>query len=315
MGKKTGALLLLMLITASICTGIQYNNVGTVLLPRGSEQAPWVYGRDWLLSLRRKATPEPEPGLLEHVPEELLQRRGERKPRKRGKRGGIQQRLRRRCNKPPLPSILLSNARSLRNKMEELRLNARVCHEYRESCLMVFTESWLQDDFPDELIQVPGFTTVRMDRNANSGKRRGGGICMYIRDAWCGNYTIKDTVCSPDLELLCLSLRPFHLPRDYGNIFICAVYIPPSGNASRAATRIAEIASTSSSRTSRTRRCLLWETSTTADWNMPFQGFSNTSATVQGRTIYWTNVTVILIMHMKPESDPPSQIQTIIQYT
>ena len=47
-------------------------------------------------------------------------------------------------------------------------------------------------------------------------------------------------MCSPDLELLCLSLRPFYLPRDYGNIFICAVYIPPSGNASKAASRIAD---------------------------------------------------------------------------
>ena len=236
MGKKTGVLLLLMLVAANICTGIQHNS--NTVSPRGCEQLPWVYGREWLLSLRRRAAPEPEPGLLEYVPEELLLR--ERKPRKRGRRGGIQQRLRRRYNKPPLPSILLSNARSLRNKMDELRLNTRACHEYRESCLMVYTESWLQDDFPDELIQVPGFTTVRMDRNDNSGKQRGGGICMYIRDAWCGNYTIKDTVCSPDLELLCVSLRPFHLPRDYGNIFICAVYIPPSGNASRAASRIAD---------------------------------------------------------------------------
>lgn len=37
-----------------------------------------------------------------------------------------------------------------------------------------------------------------------------------------------------------MSLRPFYLPRDYGNIFICAVYIPPSGNASKAASRIAD---------------------------------------------------------------------------
>jgi len=30
-----------------------------------------------------------------------------------------------------LPSIILSNVRSLRNKMDELRLNRRYCHEYR----------------------------------------------------------------------------------------------------------------------------------------------------------------------------------------
>lgn len=98
---------------------------------------------------------------------------------------------------------------------------------------MVYTESWLQEDFPDSLIQVPGFTIVHMDRNYSSNKKQsGGGICTYINDAWCRNYTIRNTMCSPDLELLCLSLRPFYLPRDYGNIFICAVYIPPRRNAS-----------------------------------------------------------------------------------
>ncbi|KAJ4935532.1 hypothetical protein JOQ06_017064, partial [Pogonophryne albipinna] len=64
-----------------------------------------------LLSLRRRAAPEP--GLLDYVPEELLKR-----PRKRGRRGGIK------------PSILFSNVRSLRNKLEELRLNTRILNEY-----------------------------------------------------------------------------------------------------------------------------------------------------------------------------------------
>lgn len=63
---------------------------------------------------------------------------------------------------------------------------------------------------------------------------------MFIRDSWCNNFTKKATVCTLDVELLCLSLRPFYLPRDYGNIFICAVYILPSGNASRAAYCIAD---------------------------------------------------------------------------
>lgn len=40
------------------------------------------------------------------------------RPRKRGKRGGI--RLQNRGDKPPLPSVILSNVRSLKNKIEEL---------------------------------------------------------------------------------------------------------------------------------------------------------------------------------------------------
>ena len=42
------------------------------------------------------------------------------------------------------------------------------------------------------------------------------------------------------MELLCLSLRLFYLPREFGNILICSVYVPPNGNASRAATQVVD---------------------------------------------------------------------------
>ena len=65
---------------------------------------------------------------------------------------------------------------------------------------------------------------------------------MYVSDKWCKQITVKETICSPDVELLCLSMRPHYLPREFGNIIIAAVYVPPSGNADRAAARIAECA-------------------------------------------------------------------------
>lgn len=196
------------------------------------------YGRELLLTLRPGAIQTP--GLLANVPGHLLRREHRQRPCKRGRRGGIRQRLGQRRDRPPLPSIILSNACSLRNKLDELRLNARICQEYREACLMAYTETWFQEDFLDQLTQVQGFTNVRLDRDDNSGRRRGGGVCVYIWDSWCVNFAIKDKVYSPDVELLCLSLRPFYLPRDYGNIFICVVCIPPSGNAARAASCIAD---------------------------------------------------------------------------
>lgn len=69
MGKRvTGVwLLLLLLITATYCTRLRND----VTIPtEGNERTFREYGRDWLLSLRKKVTPEP--GLLDHVPEELL---------------------------------------------------------------------------------------------------------------------------------------------------------------------------------------------------------------------------------------------------
>lgn len=37
-----------------------------------------------------------------------------------------------------------------------------------------------------------------------------------------------------------MSLRPFYLLREFGSVVVCAVYIPPSRNAARAAARIAD---------------------------------------------------------------------------
>ncbi len=196
------------------------------------------YTRVQLLLLRPSYTPVPQ------LPSELLARRseggGRRQTRKRGKCGGVRQRLRRRANRPPLPSMLLCNARSLKNKAEELRANGRFLHEYRESCLLVFTETWLQEDVPDSLVSLDGFSLVRPDRNANSGKSKGGGTCVYINNRWCSQFTTRESVCNPDIELLCLSLRPFYLPREFGNIVLCTVYIPPGCNAVKAAITIAD---------------------------------------------------------------------------
>jgi len=39
-------------------------------------------------------------------------------------------------------------------------------------------------------------------------------------------YTVRETLCSPDdVELLCVSMRPHYLPREFGNIIKSAVYV------------------------------------------------------------------------------------------
>lgn len=98
----------------------------------------------------------------------------------------------------------------------------------------MLTETWLRPEMPSLLIEVQGFSFIRADRSASSGKSRGGGICVFVNGRWCSHTTVKSTVCNPDIELLCLSLRPFYLPREFGNILICVVYVPPSGKAANA---------------------------------------------------------------------------------
>lgn len=95
-----------------------------------------AYSGTELLQLREGGIPPP-PNLLSCVPRELLRQPGQ--ARRRGEKGGVRQWVRK-AAKLPLPSILLCNARSLRRKLDELRTQAKVSYEYRESGLLVFTD-------------------------------------------------------------------------------------------------------------------------------------------------------------------------------
>lgn len=207
----------------------------------GITQETHIYKRGTLLSLRNSYAAEAL--LFTNLPKELQrhprvsgQDEDGDKPRtqqqRSGKLSGVRKRLRRRGNKLLLPSLILANVRSLKNKIDELKLYTRNCNKYRES--------WLHPDIPNSLVELNGFSLARLDRCFESGKRRGGGLCVYINDKWCRQYTTLETVCNPDIKLLCLSLRPFFLPRKFGNILICAIYIPPSANSGRAAAHVAD---------------------------------------------------------------------------
>lgn len=77
---------------------------------------------------------------------------------------------------------------------------------------MALTESWLCNDTPDTLLQVEGFSCVQVDRDASSGKTRGGGIYVYVKDSWCRQFSIRETLCDSDVEiLLVLCLLVLHL--------------------------------------------------------------------------------------------------------
>ena len=51
--------------------------------------------------------------------------------------------------------------------------------------VLVFGETWFSRDIPDNFTQVDRFSHVRLDRDENLGKTRGGGVCIYIKDSWC----------------------------------------------------------------------------------------------------------------------------------
>ena len=93
---------------------------------------PIVYNRQELLQLRPLTSAPPNID----IPIEI-----QSKQRKRGKKGGIRQRLRCQKFRPPLPSIITGNSQSLRNKMDELKACTDYQYGYRDSCLVCFSET------------------------------------------------------------------------------------------------------------------------------------------------------------------------------
>ncbi|XP_078810597.1 uncharacterized protein LOC144994953 [Oryzias latipes] len=187
-----------------------------------------VYTRDQLLALRE---PSLFHGARHEIPKEIRRRR-------RGRRAGTHVKMNRRRFKPVVPAVIMGNVRSLANKTEELTTLMNTQTEYRECSLLSFTETWLHSHIPDSSVAVPGFTTVRADRDAAScGKKRGGGIALYVSERWCnpGHVCVKEQLCTPHVELLAVGLRPYYLPREFTSVVVVNVYVPLSADAEAAA--------------------------------------------------------------------------------
>ncbi|KAI4893871.1 hypothetical protein NFI96_021222, partial [Prochilodus magdalenae] len=153
---------------------------------------------------------------------------------KRGKRAGVLARLRANADRPPIPSLFLSNVRSLDNKLDLLRLRMSVSDEMRNCAVICLTETWLNDSMPDSAFQLAGRQLFRADRNQLSGKARGGGLCVYINKGWCTNCVVVNALCSEATEQLTVKCRPHYLPREFTAVFVIAVYIAPDANANNA---------------------------------------------------------------------------------
>ncbi|KAK1789101.1 hypothetical protein P4O66_015048 [Electrophorus voltai] len=142
-------------------------------------------------------------------------------------------RLRAQALRAPLPSILLANVQSLDNKLDNLQARIKFQRDSRDCNLLCFTESWLNPAVPSHTIQPAGFFSVyHRDRTADSGKSRGGGVCVMVNNRWCNNANVITLArsCSPNLELLALKFRPFYLPREFISVIINTVYIPSQAN-------------------------------------------------------------------------------------
>ncbi len=164
-----------------------------------------------------------------------------RRRKHRGKRAGIRNRLRKRAHSPPLPSILLANVQSLDNKMDDLRARISFQRDIRDCNIICLSETWLTPSVPDNAVTPSdNFSVFRMDRTAEAGKNKGGGVCFFINKKWCDprNISILSRSCSPHLEHLSIICRPFYLPLEFSSTVVTAVYIPPQADSSLALSKL-----------------------------------------------------------------------------
>lgn len=98
------------------------------------------------------------------LPGNKPRRRWREGKQKRGCRSGHLARLRRAPSRPPLPSLFVANARSLCNKMDELRLDLSSRSTSSISCVMIITETWLNPEIPDTTIELTGRSIHSSDR-------------------------------------------------------------------------------------------------------------------------------------------------------
>lgn len=193
-----------------------------------SRHGVYIYGRDELINIG-VAVHSQYYSDVDYPPECVRPNvRPRSKQRRRGTRAGARVKFRNRRHRPYVPAVTFGNVRSLCNKIDELRTDCRYLYEYRESCIIGITESWLDCSIPNSAMDINGFNLVRNDRVPElCGKKKGGGVALYINDRWCNNICVKKSICTPDIELLSVSVRPFYLPREFTNVYVTIVYIAP----------------------------------------------------------------------------------------
>ena len=121
--------------------------------------------------------------------------------------------------KSSLPSLFLSNTRSLVNKIEDL---VEVVINQNDVDIVCITETWLTNNISNSVVDISDNTLVRKDRSAD---KRGGGVCTYIKSSI--DFTTIDELNDSPFESLWVYIRPSRLPRGFSCLIIGIIYHPP----------------------------------------------------------------------------------------
>lgn len=96
-----------------------------------------------------------------------------------------------------------------------------VVQQHRHTAIIAFwnlvkKKTWLNDNIPNSGIQLSGLTCYHADRvSVVRGKTRGGGVCIYISNAWCWNAAVVHKHCLLLVEFLIVRCWPFYPPKEF----------------------------------------------------------------------------------------------------
>ena len=118
------------------------------------------------------------------------------------------------------------NCRSILNKINEIRFS------YTGMDILVCSETWLNDQIPDHMVDIVGMDLFRWDRHNGimNGiqKTRGGGVACYIKKDLQLDCHVIPNLCLTTCDIEVMTLRCRHT---YGKVIhLMSVYRPPDGS-------------------------------------------------------------------------------------
>ena len=118
-------------------------------------------------------------------------------------------------------SLYFINATSLAKPNALQLLSTDIISNSTHVALVV--ETWFHDSVPDDQILLANYTLVRLDRNP-AQKRKGGGICFYVRNDVQTTVIKHRNVKEPNLEYMWIRCE-----FDSVIYVIACIYHPPPG--------------------------------------------------------------------------------------
>ena len=86
--------------------------------------------------------------------------------------------------------------------------------------LLVFTETWLNEKSPADLIKIEGYKLLRADRKYG----RGGGVAFYIADTLTYKIRYDLTLSTSNAEILSIEVNV----TSGNSVILCVIYRPPN---------------------------------------------------------------------------------------